>query len=87
MLTVMNAGLANSVTYYVAVTDAGGMVISLPIFVAVGNPSMLAWGNNNGQLGNRTLVSAFLGVVCASAFIPVCPPFLCPLARTIPPCR
>ena len=55
MLTVANAGVTNSGMYYVVVTNGSGMVISLPASVAVGNPSLLAWGfNNYGQLGNGT---------------------------------
>jgi hypothetical protein len=44
--------VTNSGTYYVVVTNMSGMTISLPASVAVGNPSLLAWGyNNSGQLG------------------------------------
>jgi alpha-tubulin suppressor-like RCC1 family protein len=54
-LTVLNAGVTNSGTYYAVITNASGMVISLPALVTVGNPSLLAWGlNNDGQLGNGT---------------------------------
>ena len=54
-LTVTNAGAANSGTYFVVVANGSGMVISLPASVAVGNPGLLAWGNNDyGQLGNGT---------------------------------
>ena len=54
-LTVANAGVTNSGTYYVAVTNNDGMVISLPALVSVGNPSLLSWGwNFAGQLGNGT---------------------------------
>ena len=52
-LTVANAGVTNSGTYYVVVTNSGGMVISLPALVSVGNPSLLGWGlNGDGELGN-----------------------------------
>jgi alpha-tubulin suppressor-like RCC1 family protein len=52
-LTVTNADVTYSGTYYVAVTNAGGMAISPPVRVAVGNPALMAWGKNNyGQLGN-----------------------------------
>ncbi len=41
--------------YYVVVTNAGGMIISLPALVTVGNPSLLAWGwNGCGQFGIGT---------------------------------
>jgi alpha-tubulin suppressor-like RCC1 family protein len=54
-LTVTNADVTCSGTYYVVVTNVGGMAISLPALVAVGNPSLLAWGNNkDGQFGNGT---------------------------------
>ena len=54
-LTMPNAGVINSGTYYVLVTNTGGMVISLSARVAVGNPTLMAWGYNNyGQLGNGT---------------------------------
>ena len=56
-LTVVNASVINSGTYYVVVTNASGMVIGLPASVAVGNPTLLAWGaNNSGQLGSGTNV-------------------------------
>ena len=42
-LTVANAGVTNSGTYYVVVTNNDGMVISLPALVSVGSPSLLAW--------------------------------------------
>jgi alpha-tubulin suppressor-like RCC1 family protein len=52
-LAVANAGETNSGIYYVAITNYGGMIISLPVFVAVGNPALFAWGKNDyGQLGN-----------------------------------
>jgi alpha-tubulin suppressor-like RCC1 family protein len=55
MLTVANAGVTNSGTYYVVVTNYGGMIISLPVLVAVGHPFLLAWGDDDwGQLGNGT---------------------------------
>jgi alpha-tubulin suppressor-like RCC1 family protein len=55
-LTVTNAGVVNSGTYYVTVTNVGGMIISPPVAVAVGNPSLLAWGGDNaGQLDNGTM--------------------------------
>ena len=58
-LTVANAGVTNSGTYYVVITNNDGMVISLPALVTVGNPSLLAWGENNiGQLGNGTTSEA-----------------------------
>jgi alpha-tubulin suppressor-like RCC1 family protein len=66
-LMVMNAGVTNSGTYYVVVTNASGMIISLPALVAVGNPSLLAWGyNNEGQLGNCTTNDAHMPINIAS---------------------
>ena len=54
-LTLSNASLAASGVYYMVVTNASGMAISLPASVAVGGPELLAWGlNNDGQLGNGT---------------------------------
>ncbi len=53
--TVANAGVTNSGAYSVWVTNAGGISSSLPALVAVGNPSLLAWGDDSlGQLGNGT---------------------------------
>jgi YD repeat-containing protein len=66
-LTVLNAGVTNSGTYYVVVTNMGGMVISLPALVAVGSPSLSAWGyNSNGQLGNGTTSNTNLPIIVAS---------------------
>ena len=66
-LTVMNAGVTNFGTYYVVVTNTGGMVISLPASVAVGNPSLLAWGSNDrGQLGNGTTTDDYTPISVAS---------------------
>ena len=54
-LTVLNAGVTNSGTYYVVVTNGNGMIISLPASVAVGNSYLSAWGyNNDGELGDGT---------------------------------
>jgi alpha-tubulin suppressor-like RCC1 family protein len=66
-LTVTNAGVNNSGTYYVLVTNENGMVISQPASVAVGNPALLAWGRNlDGQLGNSTTNNANLPIPVAS---------------------
>src|ERR1019366_2295517 len=56
-LTFANAGVTNSGVYYVVVTNAYGMSISLPASVMVGAPLLLAWGlNSSGQLGDGTTV-------------------------------
>jgi len=70
-LAVTNASVTASGTYYVLVTNLSGMVISLPVSVAVGNPSLLAYGqNNNGQLGNGNYQSAVTNpIVVASNVI------------------
>jgi alpha-tubulin suppressor-like RCC1 family protein len=66
-LKVLNAGVTNSGTYYVVVTNASGMVISLPALVAVGSPSLSAWGwNGSGQLGNGTTGSTNRPIIVAS---------------------
>ena len=53
--TATNAGMADSGSYYVVLTNMGGMVISLPALVAVDNPKLVDWGENgSGQLGNGT---------------------------------
>ena len=66
-LTVTNAGVTNSGTYYVVITNGNGMVISLPALVAVGNPSLLAWGyNQNGQLGNGATSNTNQPIIVAS---------------------
>jgi alpha-tubulin suppressor-like RCC1 family protein len=58
-LTILNAGMTNSGNYYVVVTNAGGMAISLPAWARVGSPILLGWGNNsNGQLGNGSTSDA-----------------------------
>ena len=52
-LSVTNANVLQSGSYFVVVTNAGGMVISYPVLVAVGNPCLMAWGDDGaGNLGN-----------------------------------
>jgi alpha-tubulin suppressor-like RCC1 family protein len=54
-LTVTNAGVINSGTYYLVMSNMSGIAISLPALVSVGNPSMMVCGSDNyGQLGNGT---------------------------------
>ncbi|MEY4917741.1 MAG: hypothetical protein RL616_1654, partial [Verrucomicrobiota bacterium] len=66
-LTVTNAGVTNSGTFYVVVTNLNGMVISQPASVMVGNSSLLVWGNNNnGELGNGTTGGTNLPIMVAS---------------------
>ena len=58
-LTVTNADVTASGVYYAVVTNVSGMAISLPVSVAVGNPSLMAWGDNSrGQLGNGSTANA-----------------------------
>lgn len=50
-LGIANAGVTNSGVYYVAVSNACGLALSVPVTVAVGTPQLMAWGNNSyGQL-------------------------------------
>ena len=66
-LTVANAGVTNSGAYYVVVTNSGGMVISLPALVTVGNPSLLAWGYNYyGDLGNGSNIDTNMPITVVS---------------------
>jgi alpha-tubulin suppressor-like RCC1 family protein len=52
-LVLANASVTNSGSYYVVTTNGYGMVISQPAMVAVGSPSMMAWGRDNFyQLGD-----------------------------------
>ena len=54
-LSVVSAGVTDSGVYCVVVTNAGGLVISQPVTVAVGTPQLLVWGANDyGQLGDGT---------------------------------
>lgn len=56
-----SAGVTNSGVYYVVVTNAYGLALSLPATVTVGSPQLLAWGNNaNGQLADGTIANKLL---------------------------
>ena len=66
-LTVAIAGVTDSGIYFVVITNGGGVVISRPASVMVGNPCLLAWGKNrDGQLGDGTTSNAKLPIPVAS---------------------
>jgi uncharacterized repeat protein (TIGR02543 family) len=54
-LAFVSAGVTNSGVYYLVVTNAYGVAISLSAAVTVSAPQLLAWGfNSYGQLGDGT---------------------------------
>ena len=66
-LTLTNVGMTNSGVYYVVVTNAYGLGISLPAPVAVGSPQLLGWGyNGDGELGDGTTTNHYLPESVAS---------------------
>jgi uncharacterized repeat protein (TIGR02543 family) len=66
-LTFAGAGVTNSGSYYVVVTNVYGMSISQPATVTVGTPQLLAWGQNtSGQLGDGTTANRQLPESVAS---------------------
>lgn len=71
-LVVSNTGIINTGTYSVMVTNAGGLVISRPALVGVGNTFLLDCGyNQNGQLGNGQPVGAGYDTKAHPALVPV----------------
>lgn len=66
-LTVANAGMTNSGTYSVVVTNNSGVAISLPASVAVGNPTLVSWGYNvSGGLVTGTTNNSALPLTVAN---------------------
>jgi len=58
-LTIADAAVADTGVYTLVATNADGAAISLPAVVAVGEPSLLAWGSNDdGQFGNGVAKNA-----------------------------
>ena len=71
-LVVSNTGVINAGTYSVLVTNAGGVAISRPALVGVGNTFLLDCGyNQNGQLGNGQPVGAGYDTKAHPALVPV----------------
>ena len=72
LLSLASAAMTDSGVYYVAATNAEGLVISQPVTVAVGAPQLLTWGwNNYGQLGDGTKINRSNAVSVASHVVAV----------------
>ena len=58
-LSIADARMTDSGVYRLVTTNAEGVALSFPADVAVGFPSLLAWGNNScAQLGDGTTATA-----------------------------
>ena len=69
-LTLADATVANSGVYYVVVTNAAGLAISLPAAVEAGTPQLLAWGDNEyGQLDDGSTSRAYSPEPVASSIV------------------
>lgn len=66
-LSVAGAAISDSGVYTVAAVSSDGMALSRPADVAVGSPSLLAWGLGNcGQIGTGITKDALLPVRVAT---------------------